>query len=240
MASTTEALGMIETKGMIGSVEAADAMVKAANVRLIGKERVEAVEVSKVDENLRPIEGTQEVIPCDTLLLSIGLIPENEVSRTAGVELNPATNGALVNDTYETSVPGIFSCGNVLHVHDLADNVTVEAERAGSFAAAYALQGGDPAPADGEADGACIRVSAAQPVGYTVPTFIRKDRNASIYFRVRRPVENGVLVVKSGETEIFRGKARAYKPSIMECQIVPAKLLAGAGDEITVSMEEEK
>ena len=97
--------------------------------RVIGKDRVEAVEVTKVDENLQPIDGTQEIIPCDTLLLSIGLIPENEISSKAGVALNPATNGAIVDDNFETSVKGIFSCGNVLHVHDLADNVTQEAER---------------------------------------------------------------------------------------------------------------
>ena len=104
--------------------------------RVIGKNRVEAVEVSQVDERLQPIEGTQRTIPCDALLLSVGLIPENEVSAAAGVELNPRTRGAIVDESLETTVPGIFSCGNVLHVHDLADNVTREAERAGAAAAA--------------------------------------------------------------------------------------------------------
>ena len=106
--------------------------------RVIGKNRVEAVEVSQVDEQLHPIEGTQRTIPCDALLLSVGLIPENEVSAAAGVKLNPRTRGAVVDESLETTVPGIFSCGNVLHVHDLADNVTREAERAGAAAAAYA------------------------------------------------------------------------------------------------------
>lgn len=110
--------------------------------RVIGHNRVEAVEVSQVDERLTPIPGTERVVPCDTLLLSVGLIPENELSVGAGVELDPHTRGAMVDQSLQTGVPGIFACGNVLHVHDLADNVTTESERAGTAAAAYALGGG--------------------------------------------------------------------------------------------------
>lgn len=107
--------------------------------RVIGHDRVEAVEVSQVDEHLAPIPGTERIVPCDTLLLSVGLIPENELSMGAGVELDPRTRGAVVDQSLQTGVPGIFACGNVLHVHDLADNVTTESERAGAAAAAYAL-----------------------------------------------------------------------------------------------------
>lgn len=107
--------------------------------RVIGHDRVEAVEVSQADEHLAPIPGTERVVPCDTLLLSVGLIPENELSVAAGVELDPRTRGAVVDQSLQTGVPGIFACGNVLHVHDLADNVTTESERAGAAAAAYAL-----------------------------------------------------------------------------------------------------
>ena len=104
--------------------------------RVIGHDRVEAVEVSQVDERLAPIPGTERIVPCDTLLLSVGLIPENELSVGAGAELDPRTRGAVVDQSLQTGVPGIFACGNVLHVHDLADNVTTESERAGAAAAA--------------------------------------------------------------------------------------------------------
>ena len=107
--------------------------------RVIGHDRVEAVEVSQVDERLAPIPGTERIVPCDTLLLSVGLIPENELSVAAGVELDPRTRGAVVDQSLQTGIPGIFACGNVLHVHDLADNVTTESERAGAAAAAYTL-----------------------------------------------------------------------------------------------------
>lgn len=107
--------------------------------RVIGHDRVEAVEVSQVDEHLAPVPGTERIVPCDTLLLSVGLIPENELSVAAGVKLDPRTRGAVVDQSLQTGVPGIFACGNVLHVHDLADNVTTESERAGTAAAAWAL-----------------------------------------------------------------------------------------------------
>ena len=122
--------------------------------RVIGHDRVEAVEVSQVDEHLTPIPGTERVVPCDTLLLSVGLIPENELSVAAGVELDPRTRGAVVDQSLQTGVPGIFACGNVLHVHDLADNVTTESERAGAAAAAYAL-GSSADVESGVADPSC-------------------------------------------------------------------------------------
>jgi len=106
--------------------------------KIMGKDRVQAVEISKVDESLEPVPGTEKIIECDTVLLAVGLIPENELTSGAGAVLNQATNGPLADDTYQTTIPGIFACGNVLHVHDLADNVVVEAEKAGEQAAEYA------------------------------------------------------------------------------------------------------
>ena len=201
--------------------------------RIIGKERVEAVEVTQVDENLNSIPGTEEIIPCDTLLLSIGLIPENEVSRAAGVALNPATNGAVVDDKLQTSVEGIFSCGNVLHVHDLADNVTAEAERAGANAAEYAKNGKF-------ARGQVLDVHSQLPIGYTVPSTVTPTEKASIFFRVRKPISGASMVVTSGGAEIFRGKARDYKPSIMECLTLPPKILEKAEGEITLQFQFEE
>ena len=108
-----------------------------------GRERLEGITVSQVDEHRRPIPGTEMEFDCDTLLLSCGLIPENELSQGAGVTLSPATSGAVVSDTFETSVPGVFACGNVLHVHDLVDHVSNESFKAGCAAAAYVRNGGE-------------------------------------------------------------------------------------------------
>lgn len=137
--------------------------------RVIGHDRVEAVEVSQVDEHLAPIAGTQRIVPCDTLLLSVGLIPENELSVAAGVELDPRTRGAVVDQSLQTDVPGIFACGNVLHVHDLADNVTTESERAGAAAAAYALGNGADDEVGAAGTGCELTVSPAGIAGYALP-----------------------------------------------------------------------
>ena len=154
--------------------------------RVIGHDRVEAVEVSRVDERLAPIPGTERIVPCDTLLLSVGLIPENELSVGAGVELDPHTRGAVVDQSLQTSVPGIFACGNVLHVHDLADNVTTESERAGAAAAAYALGGS----ADLKTSPGCqLTVSPAGIAGYALPGRITAVALTKLNFRVRRPVD---------------------------------------------------
>ena len=115
-------------------------------VDIQGKERVTGVTIAQVDEKSKPIPGTEEHIPCDTLLLSVGLIPENELSKAVGVELSPVTNGPTVNESLETSIPGVFACGNVLHVHDLVDYVSEEAQQAGKHAAAYVQGGGGPGP----------------------------------------------------------------------------------------------
>lgn len=192
--------------------------------RVIGRDRVEAVEVSKVDEHLAPIPGTERVVPCDTLLLSVGLIPENELSVGAGVELDPRTRGAVVDQSLQTGVPGIFACGNVLHVHDLADNVTTESERAGAAAAACALGGG--AEADAVTDTSCeLTVSPAGIAGYALPGRITAAAFTKLNFRVRRPVDAACVRILADGEELLAGKVRAFKPSVMESFPLPAKVI---------------
>lgn len=204
--------------------------------RVIGQDRVEAVEVSQVDKHLAPIPGTERIIPCDTLLLSVGLIPENELSVAAGVELDPRTRGAVVDQNLQTGVPGIFACGNVLHVHDLADNVTTESERAGAAAAAYALGSGAGAVPDCE-----LTVSPAGIAGYALPGRITAVAFTKLNFRVRRPVNAARVRILAGGEELFAGKIRPFKPSVMESFPLPAKVIQRALDlganEISLSID---
>ena len=188
--------------------------------RVIGHDRVEAVEVSQVDERLAPIPGTERIVPCDTLLLSVGLIPENELSVAAGVELDPRTRGAVVDQSLQTGVPGIFACGNVLHVHDLADNVTTESERAGAAAAAYAL--GTNA---GTVPNCELTVSPAGIAGYALPGRMTSVALTKLNFRVRRPVDAARVRILTDGVELFAGKVRAFKPSVMESFPLPAKVI---------------
>ena len=209
--------------------------------RVIGHDRVEAVEVSRVDESLAPIPGTERVVPCDTLLLSVGLIPENELSVAAGVELDPRTRGAVVDQSLQTGVPGIFACGNVLHVHDLADNVTTESERAGAAAAAYALGSGANV-GHGTADPSCqLTVSPAGIAGYALPGRITAVALTRLNFRVRRPVDAARVRILAGDEELFAGKVRPFKPSVMESFPLPAKAIQRALDlgvsEIVLSVD---
>lgn len=204
--------------------------------RVIGHDRVEAVEVSRVDESLAPIPGTERVVPCDTLLLSVGLIPENELSVAAGAELDPRTRGAVVDQSLQTRVPGIFACGNVLHVHDLADNVTTESERAGAAAAAYALGTAAGAVPDCE-----LTVSPAGIAGYALPGRITSVALTKLNFRVRRPVYAARVRILADGEELFAGKVRAFKPSVMESFPLPAKVIQQALDlgasEIVLSVD---
>lgn len=193
--------------------------------RVIGHDRLEAVEVSQVDESLAPIPGTERVVPCDTLLLSVGLIPENELSVAAGVELDPRTRGAVVDQSLQTGVPGIFACGNVLHVHDLADNVTTESERAGAAAAAYALGTGA-----GAVPGCELTVSPAGIAGYALPGRIAAAALTKLNFRVRRPVDAARVKILADGEKLFAGKVRAFKPSVMESFPLPAKVIRRALD----------
>ncbi len=207
--------------------------------RVIGHDRVEAVEVSQVDEHLAPIPGTERIVPCDTLLLSVGLIPENELSVGAGVELDPRTRGAVVDQSLQTGVPGIFACGNVLHVHDLADNVATESERAGAAAAAWAL--GVDAEAEATVADCELTVSPAGIAGYALPGRITAVALTKVNFRVRRPVDTArVRILACGE-DLFAGKARPFKPSVMESFPLPAKVIQQALDlgasEIVLSVD---
>lgn len=199
--------------------------------KIVGSKRVQAVEVSAVDENLKPIPGTEEIIPCDTVLLSIGLIPENELSKKAGIELNPITNGPKVDNALETSVKGIFACGNVLHVHDLVDQVTKEAEDAGMYAAEYAAE-----QKSAEAE---ISVVPEGLVRYTVPTKIASGRTpvTKIKFRVGRPVKSAKIRITSGDQVIFESKkAKKFVLSIMENVNLTAAQLADVQNEIKVTL----
>lgn len=209
--------------------------------RVIGHDRVEAVEVSQVDEHLAPIAGTERIVPCDTLLLSVGLIPENELSVGAGVELDPRTRGAVVDQSLQTGVPGIFACGNVLHVHDLADNVTTESERAGAAAAAYALGCGAGADAGAASPDRELTVSPAGIAGYALPGRITAVALSKLNFRVRRPVDAARVRILAGDEELFAGKVRPFKPSVMESFPLPAKVIQRALDlgvgEIVLSVD---
>ncbi|MBR0381528.1 MAG: FAD-dependent oxidoreductase [Eubacterium sp.] len=203
--------------------------------KIIGQSRLQAVEVSAVDEKLKPIPGTEEIIPCDTLLLSVGLIPENELSKEAGVRLSPVTNGPEVDETLQTSVPGIFACGNVLHVHDLVDQVTQEAEDAGESAAAFSLAQDLPGRE------APVEVCPEGLVRYTVPSLIHLPAQGpvKVKFRVGRPVDSGIIRVASGSKILFESKkAKKFVPSIMENVRIRPDMIGDAGSPVTVSVIE--
>lgn len=213
---------------------------------IIGYPHLEAVEVAQVDENFGVIDETREVIPCDTLLLSIGLIPENELTQKAGISLNPRTNGPLVDQELATDQPGIYACGNVLHVHDLVDNVTLESEQAGTAAAVYALEQkavvSENRPAKNQAT---ITISPGENVGYTVPAMltIPPQKPIRVLFRVRKPLDQAVVVIYAGTEILYQGKVQAYKPSVMEAVALhPEELnrLNESDEPITVSVREVK
>lgn len=199
---------------------------------VIGKERLERVVVSKVDDKRRPIPGTEMVFDCDTLLLSVGLLPENELSRQAGVRIDPRTNGPVVWENRETSIPGVFACGNVLHVHDLVDYVSAESEQAGLAAAAY-LAGVRTA-------GEEIRVTNGNGVGYTVPQrYHRGVEKVEIFFRVRNIYHDAAIRVMDGETQIARFRREHMAPGEMENITIPKVLLGRVtGSELRVEIEE--
>jgi NADPH-dependent 2,4-dienoyl-CoA reductase/sulfur reductase-like enzyme len=198
-------------------------------IEVVGAERVEAVITSQVDAGWRPIPGTEREWPCDTLLLSVGLIPENELSRMAGVVLDPVTGGPVVDERMATSVPGVFAAGNVVHVYDLVDEVTESALRAGRFAAEYSLRGG-------EAPGALVRVVAGDNVRHVVPQCVHLGRLAQevvpLQFRVREPVEGAVRAQARASGKVLLSRRQRYvRPSEMvtlTLQPEHAARLAGA------------
>lgn len=199
--------------------------------RIRGRERVTSVSIGKVDEDRRIIEGTEFEVPCDTLLISAGLIPENELTEQAGILMSETTKGAVVDESGQTSAPGIFSCGNVLHVHDLVDFVSEEGERTGIHAAEYALCGKEREKAG------YIHVKNGQGAGGIVPQLIRKDseeKTVSLMFRPKNRYRDAYVTAESGGKKIFSRKYPALVPAQM-CSIdIPKERLS---DEVTVYIQ---
>ena len=201
-----------------------------------GKDRLERVVVSEVGPDRRPIPGTEMVFDCDTLLLSVGLIPENELTRRAGIDMDRRTNGPRVFENMETSIPGVFACGNVVHVHDLVDFVTAEAEKAGRSAAEYVLHGA-------AADGRTFATACGACVTYTVPQQIRlaaMGDKTEVSFRVNRSfAKSRILVTDETGAVVARFARQHMAPGEMEHIALPRVLLEKAGgDTLTVSCEE--
>lgn len=199
-------------------------------VNIHGKERVEGVTIAAVGPDKRPIPGTEETIPCDTLLLSVGLIPENELSKDAGVELDSITNGAVVDECRQTSIPGVFACGNVLHVHDLVDYVSEEAEIAGKQAALY-LQNQTPA-------GKTFLVSGKDGVRYVVPQKVHPNaRPFSLYFRVGDVYKDVRIVVECEGKVLLSRKKQKVAPGEMETIPLKEEQIAQITGPVTVRLE---
>ncbi len=202
-----------------------------------GKNRVEAVTIAQVGPDRKPIPGTEERYTCDTLLLSCGLLPENELSKSAGVELSQITSGPIVNDSLETSVDGIFACGNVLHVHDLVDFVSQEASAAGKNAAAYIKTG------EKDVQALMLPINPEGGVRYTVPSFVRPsemEENLTVRFRVGDVFKNKVIAVYFDEQLIMKKKRQVMAPGEMEQVILKKKKLEEYPEtkKITIRIEE--
>lgn len=217
-------------------------------VDIDGRDRVKGVTLAQVDENRKPIPGTEEYIPCDTLLLSCGLIPENELSTGMGVTLNPVTGGPVVNESLETNLPGVFACGNVLHVHDLVDYVSEEAARAGEKAAAYVrrVQAGN-APGVGNdvsdkasAEEKTIPLKGENGVRYTVPAFLRPacmDEQQTVRFRVGAVYRNASVAVYLDEKQIMKRKRPVLAPGEMEQIVLKRSDIPEDVSRITIRIE---
>lgn len=201
-----------------------------------GKDRLEGVKIAKVDENRKPIEGTEKYFNCDTLLLSVGLIPENDISKSAGIELDPITSGAIVNEAMETSVEGIFACGNVVHVHDLVDFVTEESRKAGKNAAKYIAK-------KIIEDGSMAETRPGDGISYIVPQKIRLaniDNTLDLFMRVDNVYEDMNMIVRVDKKEIKRIKKGHLAPGEMESiRIKREDLIFSNKSIITVSLERE-
>jgi NADPH-dependent 2,4-dienoyl-CoA reductase/sulfur reductase-like enzyme len=199
-----------------------------------GRDRVEGVTIARVDERRQPIPGTEIHYECDTLLLSVGLIPENELSKSAGIRLDPVTGGPIVNESMETTVPGIFGCGNVVQVHDLVDWVTEEARKAGHNAARFA-QG------QLKAEAADLVTHAGKGIRYVVPHTIRVgnlEKEVDLMMRVTDPCKNKYLTVRYGETILKKVRKAHLTPGEMESIKIPVEKLRGLTGELNVSLEE--
>ena len=192
-----------------------------------GKERLEGVTVAQVDENRRVIESSKRYIPCDTLLLSVGLIPENELTRAAGIPIDPITNGALVDENCQTQTPGIFACGNVLQVHDLVDYVSEEAERAGIGAAGYVQ--------NTISNGETVATKPGNGVRYVLPQAVHTGKEVSLFLRVTQPFGKCVFTVSAGDKVLATAKRIMAAPGEMEKLTVDT---TGVTEPITVALEE--
>ena len=202
-------------------------------IKIHGKDRLTGVTIAKVDQSRQPILGTEQYIPCDTLLLSVGLIPENELSKQAGIVISPITNGAEVDENRQTSVDGIFSCGNVLHVHDLVDYVSSEAEIAGKSAARYIR---------GEIKrNRCVSVKADGKIRYTVPqviTELSSEQSTELYFRVSNVYKNVNVVIRDKDGNVLLSrKKQVLLPGGMEHISINGKMLTNT-DEISIGLED--
>ena len=204
-------------------------MLSHTVVNITGVDRVESVTVAPVDENKRPILDKAEVIPCDTLLLSVGLIPENELTLTSGLSLSGITKGASVNQFMQTEIPYIFACGNVLHVNDLVDNVSRESEKAGKYAAKYA--------AGALASGEIAEVKAGDGIRYVCPQTLDKssDEDVDLFFRTIVPARETTLTATCGGVVLARKKLAATTPGAMEKLTIPKDKLADLSGEVVVS-----
>ncbi len=207
-------------------------------VDIEGRDRVEAVTIAEVDDHLRPIPGTEVRYPCDTLMLSVGLLPENELSREAGVEISPVTRGPVVDESLQTSIPGVFACGNVLHVHDLVDYVSEEASAAGAQAARFVAEGFEAKESRG------IPVTATDGVRYTVPSFIdpsRMDKLLTVRFRVANEYRDRYVSVYLDDERIQHRKKRVMAPGEMEQVVLKRSDLEARPNlaNITIKLEEE-
>ena len=205
-------------------------------VDIQGKERLEGVTLARV-ENGKPVPGTEETYACDTLLLSCGLIPENELTRQAGAAMNPVTNGPLVNESLETSIPGVFAAGNVLHVHDLVDYVSQEAAAAGRNAARYIQEG----PSSGEE---ALSIHCQNGVRYCVPAAIRPhapdaDSTLTLRMRVDGVYQNKAIVLRQGQQVLLRRKRRVLAPGEMETLSLPASALSSLDLQQMLTLELE-
>lgn len=208
-------------------------------VDIKGKERVEGITLAEVDSKGKPIPGTEEEYSCDTLLLSVGLIPENEISKGMGVDMNPVTSGPKVNESLETNIPGVFACGNVLHVHDLVDFVSEEAKTAGKNAAAYVKANGVEAARDND-----IILNPVEGVRYTVPGTINAasmDEQLTVRFRVGGVYKNCYVSAYFGDERVIHRKRPVVAPGEMEEIKLTKEQLLQYPDlkTITVKIEQE-
>ncbi len=202
--------------------------------KIHGQKRVEAVDIAKVDDNLKPIPETKRTIECDTLLLSVGLIPENELSQQANISLDDITGGPIVDQTRETDLPGVFACGNVLQVHDLVDNVSEEAEIAGKAAAEFL------STASKKEIEQLLEISPGKNIGYVVPHTLNINENTDplveLFFRVKDPAEDCKISIRDNQEELASYSRPIVEPGEIESVKLPIKLINKNSDEIVVEL----